>query len=312
LQSLLEGKDRSRNESEVEQNMSSVSVITTSGKERRERADTRPLLRSLWFDVKGINIHCLAAGSRGHPVVILHGGGFDAAGLSFRKTIPVLARQHRVFAPDWPGFGESGAMPRNWCVEECVEFVADLLDALGLQRVTLIGLYMGGAFAVGFTLRSPKRVERLVLVDCVGLGRGIPGGLVPYLALRLPLVDEFRWALLTRVPTFARRSMCAPLLDQSGTAIEEVFDEIIRLARKPGAGAAFRQLQRSEYRWRGLRTNYLDRLSDIQVPTLIVQRLTRKNHLKAAATSSLRAKHTHQLVRFPAMVFNRRAACESC
>ena len=250
--------------------MSSGSFIATSERQRKERADSPPLLRSLWFNVGEIGIHCLAAGSRGQPVVILHGGGFDAAGLSFRKTIPVLAKQHRVFAPDWPGFGESDAMPRNWCVEECVDFVADLLDALGLKRVILIGLSMGGAFALGFTLRSPKRVERLVLVDSVGLGGGIPGGLVSYFALHLPLVDELRWALLTWVPTLARRSMCAPLLNQSGAAIEEAFCEIIRLARKPGSGAAFRQLQRSEYRWQGLRTNYLDRLSEIQVPTLIV------------------------------------------
>jgi pimeloyl-ACP methyl ester carboxylesterase len=241
-----------------------------SENERKVRADTPLLLRSRWFDVRGIDIHCLAAGSRGQPVVILHGGGFDAAGISFRKTIPVLARRHRVFAPDWPGFGESDAMPRNWRVEECVEFVGDLLDVLGLERVILVGLSMGGAFAVGFTLRSPKRVERLVLVDSVGLGGGIPGGLLSYIALHLPLVDEFRWALLTRVRTLARRSMCAPLLNRSKAAIEEVFDEIIRLARKPGAGAAFRQLQRSEYRWRRLRTNYLGKLPEIQVPTLIV------------------------------------------
>jgi pimeloyl-ACP methyl ester carboxylesterase len=75
---------------------------------------------------------------------------------------------------------------------------------------------------------------------------------------------------LTRVSTLARRSICAQMVNQPDVAIEEAFDEIIRLARKPGADAAFRQLQRSEYRWRGLRTNYLDRLSEIQVPTLIV------------------------------------------
>src|SRR6516162_2343262 len=250
--------------------MSSGSFIATSERQRKERADSGSFLRSLWLDVGGIDIHCLAAGSRGHPVVILHGGGFDAAGLSFRETIPVLARRHRIYAPDWPGFGQSNAMPRDWCVEECVGFVADLLDALGLKRITLIGLSMGGAFAVGFALGSPKRVERLVLVDSVGLGGGIPGGFVSYFALHLPLVDELRWALLPWVPTLARRSMCAPLLNQSGAAIEEAFCEIIRLARKPGSGAAFRQLQRSEYRWQGLRTNYLDRLSEIQVPTLIV------------------------------------------
>jgi hypothetical protein len=41
---------------------------------------------------------------------------------------------------------------------------------------------------------------------------------------------------------------------------EEMLDEIMLLARHAGAGAAFRQLQRSEYQWHGLRTNYLTQL----------------------------------------------------
>ena len=82
--------------------MSPVSFIAASEDKRKVWTGTPSRLHSLWFDVGGINIHCLAEGSRGQPVVILHGGGFDAAGLSFRKTIPVFAGRHRVFAPDWP------------------------------------------------------------------------------------------------------------------------------------------------------------------------------------------------------------------
>jgi pimeloyl-ACP methyl ester carboxylesterase len=67
---------------------------------------------------------------------MLHGGGLDAAGLSLGRTIPVLASRYRVFAPDWPGFGRSGATPIRWRVEECVEFLADLVGALGLKRTS--------------------------------------------------------------------------------------------------------------------------------------------------------------------------------
>jgi hypothetical protein len=49
-----------------------------------------------------------------------------------------------------------------------------------------------------------------------------------------------------------------------------VLDKYLRLARRAGAGTAFRQLQRSEYQWSGMRTNYLNRLSEITVPTLLV------------------------------------------
>jgi pimeloyl-ACP methyl ester carboxylesterase len=227
-------------------------------------------LRELWFEVKQLRIHCLKAGTVGSPVLLLHGGGLDAAGLSLRTTIPVLAERHCVFAPDWPGFGRSDAMPISWRVEECVDFIGEILNTFGLKRASLVGVSMGGAFALGFALRAPERIERLVLVDSAGMGDQIPGGLFSYLTVRLPLLDEVRWALLVGNRTLARRSLCGALVNSEQVLSEEVLDEIIFLAKKAGAGAAFRQLQRSEYQWRGLRTNYLNRLAEVKVPTLLV------------------------------------------
>lgn len=186
-----------------------------------------PVFRDLWFDVNSLGVHCLRAGNRGQPVLLLHGGGLDAAGLSLRKTIPVLAEQHRVFAPDWPGFGLSDAMPLTWRVEECVGFVGEILDALGLRRASLVGVSMGGAFALGFTLGTPERVDRLVLVDSAGLGDEIPGGLLSYFKVRLPLFDEMRWALLVGNRTLARKTLCAPLVNRKSVLSEEMLDEIM-------------------------------------------------------------------------------------
>ncbi len=229
-----------------------------------------PLIRHKWFEVNRLRIRYLQAGTEGYPVLLLHGGGLDAAGLSFQKTIPVLAKRHRVFAPDLPGFGQSDPMPVTWRVEECVEFVGRLLDALGLKRANLVGVSMGGAFAVGFTLLAPERVERLVLVDSAGLGNEIPGGLLSYLRVQMPLLDELSWTALSVSRTLARRNLGAALMSQKEVFSEEVLDKYLRLARRAGAGTAFRQLQRSEYQWSGMRTNYLDRLTEIKVPTLLV------------------------------------------
>jgi pimeloyl-ACP methyl ester carboxylesterase len=229
-----------------------------------------PLLQHQWFEVNRLRIHYLQAGTEGRPVLLLHGGGLDAAGLSFQKTIPALAKRHRVFAPDLPGFGQSDPMPVTWRVEECVEFVGRLLDALGLKRASLVGVSMGGAFAVGFTLLAPERVDRLVLVDSAGLGNEIPGGLLSYFRVQLPLLDELSWTAVAASRTLARRNLGAALVSQKQVFSEEVLDKYLRLARRTGAGAAFRQLQRSEYQWTGMRTNYLDRLSEIEVPTLLV------------------------------------------
>ena len=238
-----------------------------------ERCPTAPaplLPRHCWLNVSGLRIHLLTAGNQGRPVLVLHGGGLDAAGLSFGSTIRILAEQHRVFAPDWPGFGESDPMPITWRVEECVEFLADLFEALNLKRAGLVGVSMGGGFALGYTIRAPEKVERLVLVNSVGLGREIPGGFLSCFAMHLPFMDELRWALMIRSRTIARRILSAALVNRREALNEEVLDEVIRLAKRAGAGAAFRQLQRSEYLWLGLRTNYVHRLSEVRVPTLII------------------------------------------
>jgi pimeloyl-ACP methyl ester carboxylesterase len=134
----------------------------------------------------------------------------------------------------------------------------------------LVGVSMGGAFARGFSLRAPERIDRLVLVDSAGMGNDIPGGLLSFLTMRLPLLDELRWTFLVGNRTLTRRILCAALGDGNQLLTEEMLDEIILQARQAGAGAAFRQLQRSEYQWHGLRTNYLPQLSKVKIPTLLV------------------------------------------
>src|SRR4029077_4333570 len=143
----------------------------------------------------------------------------------------------------WPGFGQSDAMPTTWRVEECVDFVGSLLDTIGLERVILVGVSMGGAFALGFTLRAPERVERLVLVDSAGLGSEIPGGLLSYLRVQMPLLDELSWTALTASRTLARRNLGTALLSQKELFSEEVLAQYPPPPRRAGAGTAFRQLQ---------------------------------------------------------------------
>jgi pimeloyl-ACP methyl ester carboxylesterase len=67
---------------------------------------TKMTISGKWVEVKGLRIHYLTAGT-GTPVLLLHGGGTDSASLSWRLTIEPLADYFRVFAPDWPGYGES-------------------------------------------------------------------------------------------------------------------------------------------------------------------------------------------------------------
>src|SRR6516162_10666460 len=111
-------------------------------------AESGPPVKQIWLRVSGLRIRCLVAGVSGPPVLLLHGAGLDAAGLSLGSAMITFADSCRVFAPDLPGFGESDPMPAGWGFVECSAFLGPLLDALSLPRASLAGLSMGGGVAL--------------------------------------------------------------------------------------------------------------------------------------------------------------------
>ncbi len=122
-----------------------------------------------FFSISGIRVNCLIAGETGPPVLLLHGGGVDSASLSWRNSMPVLARTHRVFAPDWPGYGESDPPPMPCTTEYYAGLLESLLHMLDVPKASLVGISMGGGIALSFTLSSPAAVENLILVSTYGL-----------------------------------------------------------------------------------------------------------------------------------------------
>jgi len=221
------------------------------------------------YSISGIGIHCLTAGSGGSPLVLLHGGGLDSASLSWGPSMERLSDHHRVWAPDWPGFGESSKPVVNYTTEYFIDTLHRLLEHLGVARVSLAGLSMGGAAAIGFALRWPARVDRLVLVDSYGLGRRAPWAVLSYLMIRLPLMNEAAWWLESRSPAMLKLSLGTV----SNSRLESqpaLVDEVLGMMRRPAAGRAFRSWQRSELVWSGLRTDYRDRLAELKPPVLIL------------------------------------------
>ncbi len=117
----------------------------------------------------------LTAGPVGAPpLVLLHGDGDSA--VSWRWVMPELAASYRVYAPDFPGFGDSAKpAPRgaDYSPPFFARFVGAFLDALGHERAIVIGSSLGGLVAIRFALDAPGRVGALGLVDSAGLGRAI-------------------------------------------------------------------------------------------------------------------------------------------
>ena len=217
-------------------------------------------------ELDGLGVRYLVAGE-GPPIVLVHGGGMDSAAVSWRETIPALASDHTVYAPDLPGFGCSDDPTETPRPAYYAGVLVRFLDALGLEGVDLVGVSMGGAVSLGLALDHPGRVRRLVLVDSYGLGGRVPGGRVAALLTQSPGVLEATWALLARSRRLTGLVLRGTVHPDNLTPglVDEVFDLIRR--RRVGAFVAF---QRVEVHQDGLRTNYLDRLPDLAVPTLLV------------------------------------------
>ncbi len=126
------------------------------------------------------NVHDVGTGSgSGTPVLMIHGSGPGvSAWANWRQAIPALARDRRVIAPDMVGFGYTDRPAGiEYSMDTWVRQGLDLLDALGLERVHLVGNSFGGALAMALAIRAPERVQRLVLMGSVGVPFPITEGL---------------------------------------------------------------------------------------------------------------------------------------
>lgn len=212
-----------------------------------------------------VGVRYLVAGE-GPPVVLLHGIGLDAATVSWKHTIPHLAGNRRVLALDLPGHGESDKPPVRYTTEYYQDVLAGFLSALDLDRPDVVGISMGGAIALGHALESPAGVGRLVLADSYGLGEDAYWRKPACLALRTPFMDRFIWSSFGASRRTVERSLRGITEKTPDAFVEDVYDAI----QRPGVGRTVSSWQRSEFRARGLKTSYLDRLSELRIRTLLV------------------------------------------
>jgi pimeloyl-ACP methyl ester carboxylesterase len=101
----------------------------------------------------------------GEPVLLIH--GYGAGSWVWEKQMDTFSRNHRVYALDVIGHGYSDRPRIEYTPETYIFFLRDFMDGLEIERATLIGNSMGGGIAWAMAALFPKRVEKLILVDCV-------------------------------------------------------------------------------------------------------------------------------------------------
>jgi pimeloyl-ACP methyl ester carboxylesterase len=108
------------------------------------------------------NRYAYRQAGEGPVIVLIHGITSDSSNWDYT-----------VIAPDLLGHGESAKPTGDYSLGAHASLVRDILHALGHDRATFVGHSLGGGVAMQMAYQFPERCERLILVDCGGLGREV-------------------------------------------------------------------------------------------------------------------------------------------
>ena len=219
----------------------------------------------------GVRVRVLSHGS-GPPLVLLHGGSFSAAAWA-----PLFAelQDFQLLAVDLPGHGLSDPVRyrRGRVREHAHKLIDDILDALGLDQVPVIGHSLGGMFALWQAAAGSDRISALIAV-------GVPAVALPGVRVRMPLslftVRGLGVAVL-RSPSprpIYRRLLSQGLGSEEAKMAPDSLIEALRLsARQPENARTVASLMHAIDRFRRPRPESVlsdTELAAIRVPTLFI------------------------------------------
>ncbi|GAA5171310.1 MULTISPECIES: alpha/beta fold hydrolase [Amycolatopsis] len=118
--------------------------------------------------VNGTRLHYVEAGTTGSPVLLVH--GFPESWWAFSRLIPLLAADHRVFAVDLRGFGDSDAGPGEYDSATAAQDLHELISLLGAGPVHLTGQDISGATVFRLAATHPEDVRSFTAIEM-----GLPG-----------------------------------------------------------------------------------------------------------------------------------------
>ncbi|WP_454834439.1 alpha/beta fold hydrolase [Pseudomonas lini] len=125
--------------------------------------------------------HYIESGE-GEPLILIHGGGAgaDARGNWAGSVSFYVEAGFRAIAYDMVGFGRSDApSPESfdYSQDDRIDQLISFIEALGLEKVSIIGNSMGGATTLGVAMRRPELLKKIVLMGSAGLSHLTGGAL---------------------------------------------------------------------------------------------------------------------------------------
>jgi pimeloyl-ACP methyl ester carboxylesterase len=199
-------------------------------------------------------IYYEVAGSGEPTVVLIHGGLLDCR--MWDDQFEILSRDHRVVRYDASAHGQSVLPPDAYWDHADLR---GLLDHLAIDRAVLVGLSLGGRIAIDLALEDPQRVEAVVAVSS-GLG-GYRFISENYLKDRDAMIAAWKAGDFKNVVEAFQRSWT-----DGPHRMPEDVDPVVRERVR----AMARNRIESAMEGRGLRQPAIDRLSELEVPMLVV------------------------------------------
>jgi len=199
----------------------------------------------------GIAMNYVQAGRQSAPAVILLHGFLDSWEV-YEDAVPALGESYRVFALDQRGHGRTDKPPCCYTQQDYADDVVAFMDALGIERATIVGHSLGAFIAHKVAVEYPDRVDALVLVggaaacntpvcdELKAIGTTVPDEVDPQ------LIRDFQASSFHRMPSAERFKR---ILEVSARVPAHVWRQVIPALREE---------------------DHVDRLRKIRVPTLIL------------------------------------------
>ena len=124
--------------------------------------------RELWVEVHGRPVFVRMGPDVPGSIPLVHVHGFAISGKYLLPTARALAHRATTLIPDLPGYGRSAAWGHALGIPSLAWALLDLLDALQLERVFLVGNSMGGPVSLEVAHSAPERVAGIVLASPAG------------------------------------------------------------------------------------------------------------------------------------------------
>jgi 3-oxoadipate enol-lactonase len=206
------------------------------------------------IEANGIQINYELSGIKQAPVVVLS-HSLACSLVMWHPQLELLESHFKVLRYDTRGHGGSGAPQGSYTLAQLVDDAIGLLDGLDFNRVHWVGLSMGGMIGQGIALHHSNRLESLVLADTAAI---IPDAAQPVWQERIDAVRKLGMQAVAE--DTLERWFTPNYLKQNLPTIEQIRQQILAtpVAGYIGCSEAIRRL------------NYLDQLSAIQTPTLIM------------------------------------------